>query len=373
MVYFDNSATTLPKPQTVCVAVKNAVDSFGNAGRSFCEPSMLASREIFETRANLCALLGLKSPLDIAFTSGATESFNLIISSLISADDHVITTVLEHNSVLRPLYNSGCELDFIKCTENGDLLLEQIGSLVKINTKFIVITHGSNVVGSITNLKKVREIADKYNLMFILDASQTIGATVADYTLPDVVCFTGHKSLFGTMGTGGIIVNREIPLKIVKTGGSGADTFERLQRRVMPEAFEAGTLNAHGLAGLNAGVKFIAELGVQTISEHTKTLTNRFVAGLEKIEICEMYCKNIKQRLPIVSLNFKGISSEELAVVLWEKYQIACRSGFHCAPLLHEHFGTTKRGMVRFSFGYFNTTDEIDYALSALQEIAGEV
>lgn len=370
MIYFDNSATTLIKPPEVAQAVAYAINSFGNAGRSFYDAATFANREIYAARMEIARLIGCNEPLNVAFTSSATESLNLVIGGLVSKDDSVITTVLEHNSVLRPLYLSGCDLGFMGCDENGNLDIDSFEKLLKPATKFLVCTHGSNVTGNITDVQKLYEKCKAGGVTMILDIAQTFGIIPTSIDMADIFCFTGHKGLFGPQGTGGIIVSGGYDFSITKTGGAGVSSFDMFQQKCMPDIFEVGTLNSHGIYGLQKGVRYINEVGVGKIHEKETRLMRLFydsIKGVERVKIYGDFSE--KDRLPIISLNVDGLTSSELAERLWVDYSIATRAGSHCAPLLHKHFGTVDMGMVRFSFSHFNTEDEIEKGVYAIEEI----
>lgn len=371
MIYFDNSATTITKPPEVTAAVLYAMNHFGNASRSFYDAALLANREIFKTRMETAELVGLEDPLNVAFTSSATESLNLVIGGLIKKEDAVITTVTEHNSVLRPLYLRGCDLSFIDCDDDGVLLLDQAEALIKPATKFLVCTHGSNVTGNITDVKRVYDFCRAHNLTMILDISQTFGLIPVTADMADILCFTGHKGLFGPQGTGGVIVNGSFDFDIVKTGGAGVKSFEKFQQKEMPDIFETGTHNSHGIYGLQKGIQFIKGIGIDAVHAKEKALAERFYNGIKDLKGLKFYGDfSGTDRLPVISVNFEGMTSADLATYLWENYKIATRAGSHCAPLLHERFNTVAMGMVRFSFSYFNTEEEIDVGISALTNIA---
>jgi len=371
MIYFDNSATTLKKPSEVAEAVRYAINHFGNAGRSFYDASAAASREIYAARAEIAKLIGSDEPLSVAFTSSATESLNLVIAGLVRESDHVISTVLEHNSVLRPLYLSGCELSFMDCDELGSPDIGSLKSLINAKTKFLVCTHGSNVTGNVTDVRSLYEFCMANEITMILDIAQTFGSIPVDFDTADIFCFTGHKSLFGPQGTGGIITTRDFDFDIMKTGGAGHGSFQHFQSKNMPDIFEVGTLNSPGLYGLQKGVRYINELGIDKILEKTTRLMNLFydgIVGLENVKIYGAFSESI--RLPIVSLAVAGFTSPELAERLYKDFDIATRAGIHCAPLLHKRLDTADSGLVRFSFSYFNTEDEVESGISALREIA---
>jgi selenocysteine lyase/cysteine desulfurase len=394
MIYFDNSATTITKPPAVAEAVAYAVNHFGNAGRSFYDPVLLANREIYNTRAEIARLIGLDDPLSVAFTSSSTESLNLVIGGLVEQGDSVITTVTEHNSVLRPLYLKNCDLCFMDCDDNGVLCTDSFEEMLNPSAgrsggqassggqtpsdrqassggaRFLICTHGSNVTGNVTDVRKLYEICKAHRVTMILDVSQTLGVIPVHTDMADIFCFTGHKGLFGPQGTGGVIVNGRFDFKIVKTGGAGVHSFDRFQSGDMPDVFETGTLNSHGIYGLQQGVRFINETGIDAIHARETRLLRMFYDGVAAIEGVRIYGDfSGENRLPVLSLNVEGLTSSELAERLWLGYGIATRAGSHCAPLLHKRFGTVELGMTRFSFSYFNTEDEIRMGVSAIKDI----
>ncbi|MFV0412690.1 MAG: aminotransferase class V-fold PLP-dependent enzyme [Oscillospiraceae bacterium] len=370
MIYFDCSATSLEKPPEVAEATAWAIGHLGNAGRSFYGAAMQASREIFAVRRQVAGLVGLASPLQVAFTSSATESLNLVVQALVRPEDHVITTVLEHNSVLRPLYGSGCRLSFLNCDDEGNLLLESLASLVQPSTKYVFATHGSNVLGTLTNARQLAALCRAHGLTLVLDISQTLGHTAVTADRADVFCFTGHKGLMGPQGTGGIAARQGLKFTVTKTGGAGYNSFAKNQGTAMPEVFEAGTANAHGLFGLQKGAAFVSAIGVPAIEQKEQALARCFWNRLQGTAGIKLYGPPPEGRLGVVAVTVGGQNSEETALRLWEGRQIATRPGSHCAPLLHTRFGTEKSGMVRFSFGYFNTFAEVDTAADALCHIA---
>lgn len=372
MIYFDTCATSLQKPAIVMQQVTNALHTFGNPGRSFHTPSMLASRTVYNARKEIATLVNAASPHAVAFTSGATESLNLVCNSLITSQDHVITSVLEHNSVLRPLYRIGCTLSYIPCNDHGELMLDALPSLLQKNSRFLVCTHGSNLTGAITDTRVLNDFCKAYGLIFILDVSQTLGSIETRADMADILCFTGHKALMGLQGTGGIIAEKNIHFPLVKTGGSGTHSFYTHQSLEMPEVFEAGTANAHGLAGLHAGVTWLHQLGLPVITKHEAMLRSAFLSGISHIPQIQLYHPKpeTQNALPVVACNIGDLSASDVALMLWENYHIATRAGTHCAPFVHQFFHTEKQGMVRFSFGYFNTLEEVEFGVKALSQIA---
>lgn len=376
MIYMDNAATTLQKPECVAKAVVNAMNSFGNAGRGLNDASMGASRVVYDTREKLCRLFHGENPKQFAFTSNATESLNTAIQGLIGPGDHVITTMLEHNSVLRPLYEreaAGVELTILKCDTYGNISYEEIEAAIRENTKAIVCTHGSNLTGNLTDIGRIGAIAKKHGILLIADASQTAGLITIDVQEMqiDVLCFTGHKGLYGPQGTGGIYVRPGVEIKPLKRGGSGIETYNKNHPAQMPTALEAGTLNSHGIAGLNAALTYIEEIGVEYIYRLALERMWQFYEGVCDIPGVKVYGDfSVKERAPIVSLNIGNFDSAEVSDELLTEYGIATRAGGHCAPLMHEALGNVEQGAVRFSFSHFNTQEEVEKAISAIRELA---
>lgn len=376
MIYMDNAATTLQKPECVAKAVVNAMNSFGNAGRGLNDASMGASRVVYDTREKLCRLFHGENPKQFAFTSNATESLNTAIQGLIGPGDHVITTMMEHNSVLRPLYEReavGVELTILKCDTYGNISYEEIEAAIRENTKAIVCTHGSNLTGNLTDIGRIGAIAKKHGILLIADASQTAGLIPIDVQEMqiDVLCFTGHKGLYGPQGTGGIYVRPGVEIKPLKRGGSGIETYNKNHPAQMPTALEAGTLNSHGIAGLNAALTYIEETGVEHICQLALERMWQFYEGVCDIPGVTVYGDfSGKARVPIVSLNIEDFDSAEVSDELLTEYGIATRAGGHCAPLMHEALGNVEQGAVRFSFSHFNTQEEVEKAISAIRELA---
>ena len=376
MIYMDNAATTLQKPECVAKAVVNAMNSFGNAGRGLNDASMGASRVVYDTREKLCRLFHGENPKQFAFTSNATESLNTAIQGLIGPGDHVITTMLEHNSVLRPLYEReavGVELTILRCDTYGNISYEEIEAAIRENTKAIVCTHGSNLTGNLTDIGRIGAIAKKHGILLIADASQTAGLIPIDVQEMqiDVLCFTGHKGLYGPQGTGGIYVRPGVEIKPLKRGGSGIETYNKNHPAQMPTALEAGTLNSHGIAGLNAALIYIEETGVEHICQLALERMWQFYEGVCDIPGVTVYGDfSEKERVPIVSLNIEDFDSAGVSDELLTEYGIATRAGGHCAPLMHEALGNVKQGAVRFSFSHFNTKEEVEKAISAIRELA---
>ena len=376
MIYMDNAATTLQKPKEVKEAVMKAFDNMGNAGRGGTQAALDASRMIYETREKLADLFGAESANRIAFTANSTESLNIALKGLFCPGDHVITTVLEHNSVLRPLYwcqEQGVELTILDCDEMGNISYEEMESAVKENTKAIVCTHASNLTGNMIDLERVGKIAKNHQILFVVDASQTAGVYPIDVQKLgiDVLCFTGHKGLLGPQGTGGVYVKTGVKIRPLLCGGSGVDTYNPHHPAEMPTALEAGTLNGHGIAGLGAAVSYLQRTGLDQIRERELSLMRRFYEGISQIPEVKIYGDfSTDKRAAIVTFNLGDYDSSEVSDELNEEYGIATRPGAHCAPLMHKALGTVEQGAVRFSFSHYNTEEEVDTAIKAVRELA---
>ena len=375
MIYLDNAATTMKKPQCVIDAVVAAMSNMGNAGRGATSAALDASRVIYDTREKLSDLFNLQNPSRVAFTCNSTESLNTAIKGILSSGDHAITTALEHNSVLRPLYDlqaKGMELSIVDCDENGNIDYNDFEKLIKENTKAIVCTHASNLVGNVLDVKKIGSIAKKHNLIFIVDASQSAGVfpiDMQDMNI-DILCFTGHKGLLGPQGTGGICVREGIDVRPLKVGGSGVNTFSKEQPVEMPTHLEAGTLNGHAIAGLNAALDYLKEEGIDNIQKREEELMFRFYNGIKDIKDIKIFGNFENKRAAIVTFNVGDIDSAAFSDELSFAYDISTRAGAHCAPLMHKAMNTVEQGAVRFSFSHYNTEEEIDTAIKAVKEIA---
>lgn len=380
MIYLDNAATTLQKPRPVGQAMLDALQTAGNPGRGAHEPTLHAARLVYETRTALAELLGADDPSCIAFTANATQSLNMALCGLLHPGDHVLTTVCEHNSVLRPLYRlqkNGVQLDFVEADARGVLRYEQFEQKLRPNTRAVVISHASNVTGNVADVAFVADFAKKHDLLLVLDAAQTAGIQPLDVkTLgADVLCFTGHKGLLGPQGTGGAYVRPGLRVAPLVVGGSGVHSFAEEHPAQMPTALEAGTLNVPGIAGLGAGVRWILQQGVQTLQEKETAWAQLFYEQLQEVENLTFYgdFSGNAPRVPIVSLNIGDEDSAWVADALWEDAGICVRAGAHCAPLLHKTLGTAAQGVVRFSFSHANTEEEVLRAAKAVRTLAREV
>ncbi len=378
MIYLDNAATTMRKPQEVIDAVMLAMGSMGNAGRGVNDASLSASRLIYDTRERLCRMFGGTDPRQVVFTCNSTESLNIAIRGLLNPGDHVITTMLEHNSVLRPLYDleaKGTSLTIIESDRSGNFDIEDMKKAVRPETKMIVCTNGSNLTGNYVELKPIGEFARERGILFVVDASQTAGVfpiNVEEMKI-DVLCFTGHKGLLGPQGTGGMYVREGVNIRPLKAGGTGVQTYSKSQPVQMPTALEAGTLNGHGIAGLHAALGYIEEHGIGAIRKREQELMRRFYEGVKDIENVTVYGDfDTMDRCAIVTLNIGDYDSSEVSDELLTGYGISTRSGGHCAPLMHKALGTVEQGAVRFSFSHYNTDEEVDAAVKAVRELAAD-
>lgn len=378
MIYFDNAATTLQKPPEVEAAVIEALRNAGNAGRGAHAPTLFSSRSIYDTREKLADLFGAEDASRIAFTANATAALNTAINGLYVPGGHILTTECEHNSVLRPLYRlkeRGMELSITKADACGRLDYLDFEKNCRENTTAVVITHASNLTGNVMDIRRVSDFAEKHGLLLVVDASQTAGVypiNVRELGI-DILCFTGHKGLLGPQGTGGLYVRSGLTIPPLTVGGSGIHSFDKKHPAMMPEALEAGTLNTHGIAGLNAALSYLEKTGVEKIHQWELQLAKRFADGVRKIPGVRLYGDfECEERVGIVSLNVGEWDSAEVSDFLWENYEIATRAGAHCAPLLHRALGTEKQGAVRFSFSWFNTEEEVDRAVEAIADYERE-
>ena len=376
MIYLDNAATTLHKPQQVIDAVVHAMQSMGNCARGTHEEALDAARTVYDARVRLASLFGCPRVDHVAFTANSTEALNIAINGLIDPGDHVISTDLEHNSVLRPLYRleaeHGAELSFVPADKFGNVDYADFERLMKPNTRAVVCTNASNLTGTVLDIERIAKTAHSHGALVIVDASQTAGCWPIDMKKMgiDVLCFTGHKGLMGPQGTGGICVKEGIEIRPFKVGGSGVQSYSRTHPAEYPTRLEAGTLNGHGIAGLGAAAKFISETGVENIHAKERSLMLRFYEGVKNIEGVTVYGDFTKDRTAIVALNIRDYESGEVSYELSQGYGIATRPGAHCAPRMHKALGTAEVGAVRFSFSFYNTEEEIDEAVRAVAELA---
>ena len=376
MIYLDNAATTLRKPPEVIEAVVRAMGSMGNSARGTHDEALAASRVIYDTRCRLAALFRCPRPDHVVFTCNSTEALNIAICGAIPPGSHVISTDLEHNSVLRPLYRleaeRGNSLSFVPADRQGRPDYAAFEALIRPETRAIVCTHASNLTGNAVDIARVGAVAKKHGLLFIVDASQSAGVLPIDMQAMqiDILCFTGHKSLMGPQGTGGLCLAEGVSIRPFKVGGTGVQTYSRSQPAQLPVLLEAGTLNGHGIAGLEAALAFLERTGIETVHAHEMALLQRFCRGVEQIPGVRLYGDFTGLRTAVAALNIGTLDSGEVADALSQDYGIATRPGAHCAPRMHEALGTKEQGAVRFSFGWYNTEEEVDAAIRAVRELA---
>lgn len=379
-IYFDNAATSWPKPPQVIEAMNQFMLNIGaNPGRSGHKLSIEAAKIIYEAREALATLFNSKDPSRIIFTLNATESINLALKGLLRPEDHVITTSIEHNSVMRPLRyleKKGVKLTIIKCSPEGLLDPQELEKKINSKTKMIIINHASNVTGTILPIYEFGEISRRYNLLFLLDAAQTAGAYPIDIEKNniDLLAFTGHKSLYGPQGTGGLVigsrVNEEdfIPLK---QGGTGSRSEFEEQPNFLPDKFESGTPNSIGISGLLAGIRFVLKEGVDKIRQYELELTEKLINGLKSIKKVKIYGpQKIEQRTSTVSFNIEGLSPSYVAQYLEREFGVLSRAGLQCAPSAHWTIGTYPEGTIRFSLSYFNKVEQVELAIKAVRHLA---
>ena len=378
MIYLDCAATTVQKPPEVARAVAGAMGALGNAGRGAGEASLEAARTIYAAREKLAALFSCPRADHVCFAPNSTGALNCAIAGLFAPGDHVLSTDCEHNSVLRPLYRfraQGGEVSFLPADRQGRVDCGGFARLLRPNTRAVVCTHASNLTGNVLNIRRIGAFCRENGLLFVLDASQTAGVLPIDMEQDgvDVVCFTGHKSLMGPQGTGGLAVRPGVEIRPWAVGGTGVQTYREEQPDEYPTRLEAGTLNACGIAGLSAALDFIRQTGTNTIYAHENALAARFYAAVSQFPGVTVYGDwDAPVRAPVVSLNIGSLDSAEAADELSERFGIAVRPGGHCAPRLHRALGTEQRGAVRFSFGWYNTQKEADEAARAVRALAEE-
>lgn len=377
MIYLDNAATTFPKPSVLIKKMNECINEYcGNPGRSGHQMSLRTAEEIYETRKEIANLINCQDPQRIIFTDNTTDSLNLGIKGALEPGDHVITTSMEHNSVLRPiiaLAKNNVEYTIIRCKKDGTVTPEDIKKAIKPNTKLIVCTHASNITGTIFPIKEIGEIAKKYNILFLVDAAQSGGIIEVDSKKNniDMLAMPGHKGLLGPQGTGFLYVKEGIILKHLKEGGTGTESSNLFQPFEMPEGYESGTLNAPGIIGLGETIKFIKKQGINEIKRHEDELTNHLYEELKQIKKVKLYGPTEKNnKTGIVLFNIDKMNGEEVSYQLDKNFSIASRAGYHCAGMAHETIGTQESGAVRLSIGYFNTMKEIQKAVFAVKKIS---
>jgi cysteine desulfurase/selenocysteine lyase len=379
VIYLDNAASSWPKPDETWQAMEHFMRSVGaNPGRSGHRLSIEASRILIEAREALTELFGIDDPLRIVFTRNATESLNLAIYGMLHPGDHCVTTSMEHNSVMRPLRaleKKGLELTVVPCSPQGELNPPEIEKAITKNTQLVVTTHASNIVGTLMPVAEVGEIARAHDIPFCIDAAQTAGAYPIDVEAMkiDLLAFTGHKSLYGPQGTGGLYIREGLEKKLepLMRGGTGSRSESQEQPDFMPDRYESGTPNTVGIAGLGAGARFCLAQGVAHIRAKEERLTRMLIKGLSSIPGVVLYgCGDAKNQVAICSFTIHDLSPSEITLELDEEFGIMSRPGLHCAPAAHQTIGTSPQGTVRLSAGYFTTDEEIAVAIEAVGKIA---
>jgi len=378
MIYFNNAATTWPKPDSVYTAADNFFRNSGmNPGRSGSMEKIDAVQLIYEIREKVADFFSIKNSAHLVFNSGATESLNTVIKGVLKKGDHVITSKVEHNSVIRPLerliIEREIEVDYIDFDQkSAEVDYKELKSKIKDNTKLIVISHASNVLGTVNNLEKIGEIAAAENILFLVDAAQSAGVIPIDVDQMkiDFLAVPGHKSLFGPPGIGALYVRDMETLLPLKEGGTGTNSLKTLQPKIMPDYLEAGTLNTVGIIGLGAGLDFILNQGLKNIHQKEMKLLKKIIDGLTSFPKIKVYGKqDSENRTAVTAFNLDGYSSNQLAFKMQNEYDIQLRGGLHCAPLLHKFLGTDNQGMLRISPGYFNTEAEVNEFLNILESL----
>lgn len=378
MIYLDHAATSYHKPPEVAEAVYRALQGTGNSGRGAHGASLGAGRLVYRVREAISGLFCVGDPSRVVFTSNATESLNTVIKGLLRPGDHCITTTLEHNSVLRPLYfmrECGVQLTIVPANKKGCIETADLEAEIREETKAVVVHHASNVTGNVLDIEAIGKMCRKHGVLFILDASQTAGLLPINMQKVGIsaLCCSGHKSLLGPQGTGMLCLAEGVNPLPLKLGGTGVDSFSPTMPQVLPAALEAGTLNIHGLAGLLAACEYLKSYGQSRIFREASGLANLFIKGIKDLPGVTLYGDfEVAVRTPVVALNIRDIDSGEIEDELFQRFGIATRSGAHCAPGVHSTFGTVAQGMVRFSFSHFNTTAEVNKAIRALRILEEE-
>ena len=379
LIYLDNAATTFPKPKEVYDFMHNFYQKHGvNPGRSGYDATLETEEVVHETRKLLMELINGTNPNRLTFSYNASDSLNMIIQGMVEQGDHVITSNLEHNSVLRPLYhlkhNGVIEVTYIPFNDKGYINPDDVRNAVKKNTKLVILNHGSNVIGTVQPIGEVGRICREAGIPFAVDASQTAGAQRIDVQEMniDLLAFTGHKCLMGPTGIGGSYIADDIPIRGTRFGGTGVRSAHPFHLEEFPYRMECGTLNLVGVAGLNAGQKWIRKEGIDNIHNREMKLWERLRKGLQEIDGVVIYCaENVENHNAVLSFNVNGWEAGDVGTLLDVDYNIACRTGLQCAPLVHRQMGTEEiHGTVRFSIGPFNTDEHITSAIEAVGEIA---
>lgn len=379
LIYLDSGATSYPKPEEVYAYMDYFYRNFGvNPGRSGYDLCMEAGMMVDETRKLLTAFFHGTDHNRLVFSYNSTDALNLALFGLLQAGDHAISTTIEHNAVLRPLYHlerdHGVAVDYVPFDGQGFVNPDDIRKLFRSNTKVVVVNHASNVIGTLQPIAEIGRMCREAGILFVIDASQSAGKVTIDMEAQclDVVCFTGHKSLLGPTGIGGMYVREGVEIRHTRAGGTGVRSADRPHLDEYPWRMEYGTPNTSGIAGLNAGVKWIKQQGMDTIHHREMALMQQLVDGLSEYPNVKMYCQDdLTNHIAVMAFNVEGMEAGDVGTILDCDYDIACRTGLHCAPLVHEGLGTSKiKGAVRFGVGPFTTPEEIDHAVKAVGEVS---
>ncbi|MCL2221120.1 MAG: aminotransferase class V-fold PLP-dependent enzyme [Oscillospiraceae bacterium] len=376
-VYADNSATSFPKAPGVSDAIKDFLDNVGcNVNRGGYESSYNAALEILATRKQLCKLFNFDEPRNVIFTPGITHSLNMILKGFLKVGDHVITTSMEHNSVMRPLHElskTGVSYDIAECRSDGSLSVEKVTKLINKNTKAVVMTHASNVCGTILPIYDISELCKKHEVKLIVDSAGTAGVLELDMSCADALAFTCHKGLLAMQGLGGFLIKSDLAERTLPiiTGGTGSLSHDIIQPDFLPDKFESGTMNIPAIMGLKVALEYICNVGVRAIHEKEMKHAEKFLSEMSKLssDVRIVGQNGLSGRIAVISLDFKSMDNAEVASILDRDYGIMTRCGLHCAPMAHKTLKTYPQGTIRFSFGQFNTSEDVEYAVMAVREI----
>ena len=376
-IYLDNAATSFPKPKEVATAVYDFMVNNGtSSGRGSYKKAMQSDYIVYECRKLIGKLFNFDNPKKVVFTSNVTDSLNIAMRGILKENDHVITSSLEHNAVWRCLKtlerDINIKIDTVECSKDGITNPQDIKKYIKKDTALIVFTQASNVLGTIQPIREIGAIAREHNIPFLVDSAQSAGAMKIDVKEDnkDILAFTGHKSLLGPMGTGGLIINTDIDIKPLKAGGTGGDSAYEYQPDYYPNHLETGTSNVSGIAGLREAIKFLNKEGIENIHNKEKELTKYALEKLETVKDIEIYGpKDCEKMLSVISFNIKDKRPEDVGSILDQKYDIMLRAGLHCAPTAHSVIGTKERGTLRIGLGYFNEKEDIDKLVEALNNL----
>ena len=376
-IYLDNAATSFPKPKEVATAVYDFMVNNGtSSGRGSYKKAMQSDYIVYECRKLIGKLFNFDNPKKVVFTSNVTDSLNIAMRGILKENDHVITSSLEHNAVWRCLKtlerDINIKIDTVECSKDGITNSQDIKKYIKKDTALIVFTQASNVLGTIQPIREIGAIAREHNIPFLVDSAQSAGAMKIDVKEDniDILAFTGHKSLLGPMGTGGLIINTNIDIKPLKAGGTGGDSAYEYQPDYYPNHLETGTSNVSGIAGLREAIKFLNKEGIENIHNKEKELTKYALEKLETVKDIEIYGpKDCEKMLSVISFNIKYKRPEDVGSILDQKYDIMLRAGLHCAPTAHSMIGTKDRGTLRIGLGYFNKKEDIDKLVEALNNL----